>query len=126
LLGFCFGAGIDPQQHQRLGSQIQITCATKHAMISGVKSRGWQEAFAASIFRNIRSTKPALTIAYLFGELFPATERWAFFDCDADRPDTGRTTSDSRRPRRHALSIGVLTSIAAVGAVIIGATEEAG
>jgi hypothetical protein len=46
-----------------------------------------------------------------------------FFDCDPDRPDTDRTTS---RPRHHAFSIEVLTSIAAVGAVMIGATEEAG
>jgi hypothetical protein len=43
-----------------------------------------------------------------------------FFDCDADRPDTDRTTSDIGRP-----AIEMLTSMAAVGAAIIGATEEA-
>jgi hypothetical protein len=64
-----------------------------------------------------------LTIAYLFGEFFLATERWAFFDCDADRPDTDRTTSDIGRPGQHAIEM--LTSMAAVGAAIIGATEEA-
>jgi hypothetical protein len=48
-----------------------------------------------------------------------------FFDCDAGRPDTDRTTSDIRRPGQHSFSIEMLMSTAAVGAVIIGASEDA-
>jgi hypothetical protein len=83
-----------------------------------------QEAFAASTFHNIRSAKLALTIAYFVRGVFPDDGTLGFFDCDADRPDTDRTTNDIGRPGQHAIEM--LTWIAAVGAAIIGATEEAG
>jgi len=67
-----------------------------------------------------------LTIAYLFGELFPATERWAFLIAMLIGliPIARRAISAARASTPF--SIEVPTSIAAVGAVIIGATEEAG
>jgi Cd2+/Zn2+-exporting ATPase len=49
-----------------------------------------------------------------------------FFDCDADRPDTFARRAISAARASTPFSIEVLTSIAAVGAVIISATEQAG
>jgi Cd2+/Zn2+-exporting ATPase len=64
-----------------------------------------------------------LTIAHLFGELFPATEHWAFLIAMLiGLIPIARRAANASTP----FSIEVPTSIAAVGAVIVGATEEAG
>ncbi|WP_040425291.1 heavy metal translocating P-type ATPase [Afipia birgiae] len=67
----------------------------------------------------------ALAIAYLIGKFIPATERWAFLLAMMVGliPIARRAISAARAGTPF--SIEMLMSVAAVGAVIIGATEEA-
>ncbi len=67
----------------------------------------------------------ALASAFLLGKLFPATERWAFLFAMMVGlvPIAKRALSAARAGTPF--SIEMLMSVAAVGAVIIGATEEA-
>src|SRR3954451_19855539 len=67
----------------------------------------------------------ALTAAYGLGKLAPATERWAFLAAMAvGLVPIARRAFWAARPATP-FSIEMLMTIAAVGAVIIGATEEA-
>jgi hypothetical protein len=115
-----FWRRIRPQQHQRLGSQIQIA-SQQTQLIRAKKPHKRKEAFRG--VDNIRSAKLALTIAYLFGEL-SRQRNVGLFDCDAGRPIARRAISAARA--RTLFSIEMPMSIAAVRAVIIGVTEEAG
>jgi Cd2+/Zn2+-exporting ATPase len=67
-----------------------------------------------------------LTIAYLFGELFPATERWAFLIAMLIGLTPIARRAISAAGASTPFSIEMLASITAVGTVIIGATEEVG
>jgi Cd2+/Zn2+-exporting ATPase len=67
----------------------------------------------------------ALAMAYLLGKLIPATERWAFLLAIlVGLVPIGRRAISAARAGTP-FSIEMLMSIAALGAVIIGATEEA-